>query len=329
MQKIPVIDISAVYGDKEEAIENVAKEIDSACRNVGFLVISGHGVQEKLTDSVLEFSRQFFDLPLERKMLVVRPSVDILRGYIPFRSETLTNSLGDQNKYGDKGGDLNESFMMGPPAVPADDAYYHGPEAHNLFIANIWPEYPDHFRDALERYYAEMSRLGATIMELFARALGLSKDFFVAKIDKTVSRLRIRNYPAVKHVPEQVRAGAHRDYGSLTILKADTEIGGLQVDLDGRWIDVPIIPDTFVVNIGELMERWTNNAWKATLHRVTTPDRDKISRRMSIVFFHNPNYDADISCIPTCVRSGETAAYPPTTSGEYLRSQFLKTQTGR
>ena len=131
-------------------------------------------------------------------------------------------------------------------------------------------------------------------------------------------------------MPGQLRAGAHSDYGSLTILKAEANPGGLQVyNKAGEWVDVPIVPDCFVVNIGDLMARWTNDRWVSTLHRVINPPREHAlgSRRQSLVFFHNPNYDADISCLPTCIAAGEPPRYPATTSGEHLRSRFVATQT--
>ena len=140
-----------------------------------------------------------------------------------------------------------------------------------------------------------------------------------------------RNYPALEAppVPGQIRAGAHSDYGSLTILSTEDRPGGLQVfNSAGEWVDVPIIEGTFVINIGDLMARWTNDAWVSTLHRVANPpdDAGAESRRQSVVFFHNPNYDAAVSCIPTCLAPGAEPKYAPTTSGEHLRQLFTRTQ---
>ena len=147
----------------------------------------------------------------------------------------------------------------------------------------------------------------------------------------SISRLRVRNYPAPQVPPQsgQLRAGAHSDYGSLTILKTEDKPGGLQVyTKTGIWVDVPIVAGCFVVNLGDLMGRWTNNHWVSTLHRVVNPPMEaaSMSRRQSLVFFHNPNYDAMIECIPSCQGPG----IPPvsvTTSGRHLRTQFVRTQT--
>jgi len=166
---------------------------------------------------------------------------------------------------------------------------------------------------------------------MFALALDLPEDFFADTIDRHISRLRVRNYPAptVPPKPGQLRAGAHCDYGSLTILRTKDKPGGLQVmNTEGEWRDVPIVPDCLIVNIGELMACWTNDTWKATLHRVVNPPQEKaaISRRLSLIFFHNPNYDAPVAALPGTVRPGEAPKYPPTTSGEHLRAQFVRTQ---
>ena len=141
----------------------------------------------------------------------------------------------------------------------------------------------------------------------------------------------MRNYPSQTATPAdgQLRAGAHSDYGSLTILRAEDRPGGLQVfTREGAWIDVPIVPDCFIVNIGDLMAQWTNDHWVSTLHRVANPPPERAgdSRRQSLVFFHNPNYDAPVECLPSCRSAERAAKYPPTTSGDYLRSRFTATQ---
>jgi isopenicillin N synthase-like dioxygenase len=323
---VPVIDISPYRSGDRAARLALGEQVDETCRDIGFLVITGHGVPKNLIDEVDALSRAFFDLPLEEKMRVARPAPDITRGYIPIEGESVARSRGENAP-----GDLNESFMIGPVDV-ADDAYHFGPAAGKHFAPNLWPERPPALRAAWTAYYRAMSDLARTIMRIFALGLELPEHFFDDRIDRHISRLRVRNYPAQERppVPGQLRAGAHSDYGSLTILKAEANPGGLQVyNKAGEWVDVPIVPDCFVVNIGDLMARWTNDRWVSTLHRVINPPRQHAlgSRRQSLVFFHNPNYDADISCLPTCVAAGEPPRYPATTSGEHLRSRFVATQT--
>ena len=149
-------------------------------------------------------------------------------------------------------------------------------------------------RALYEAYFRVMGALAEDLMAIFALALDLDEGFFADKLNHHISRLRVRNYPAplVPPLPGQLRTGAHADYGSLTILRAEDKPGGLQVlNRAGDWVDVPIAPDSYIINIGELMARWTNGLWNATLHRVVNPPAELAasSRRLSLVFLHNPN----------------------------------------
>jgi isopenicillin N synthase-like dioxygenase len=326
LMQVPVIDIAPFRDGDAAGKAAVARQVGQACRDIGFLIISGHGIDPALIERTDAVSRKFFDLPLEDKMAVVRPAMDVTRGYIPIETEAVAASRGEKTA-----GDLNESFMIGPVDVDPSDPYYTRPEAGKHFHPNLWPAAPDGLRETYAAYYRAMGDLAARLMRIFALALELPEAFFDDKIDRHISRLRIRNYPeqATPPKPGQLRAGAHSDYGSLTILKAEANPGGLQVfNKEGEWVDVPIMEGTYIVNLGELMARWTNDAWVSTLHRVVNPPAEHAlgSRRQSIIFFHNPNYDADITCIPSCAGADNPPKYPPTTSGDHLRNQFVRTQ---
>jgi len=177
-----------------------------------------------------------------------------------------------------------------------------------------------------------MSEVARQLMRIFAVGLGLDVDYFEDKIDRHISMFRVLNYPDQPDEPleGQLRAGAHSDYGSLTIVRQEQRPGGLQVMTKRNgWMDIPAIPGALVVNIGDLMAEWTNDRWVSTLHRVVNPPRDqaKDSRRISLVFFHQPNYDALIECLPTCRSEGEEAHHAPITSGQHLYSKFVKQTT--
>ncbi len=323
---VPVIDISRFASGDAADKQAIARAVDQACRDIGFLIISGHGIDPALIGRMRDVSRRFFDLPLARKMEVARPGMDIARGYIGMEDE----SVGRSRDATAMAGDLNESLMIGPVDMP-DAAYAHAPAAGKHFAPNIWPAEPADLQATWTEYYRAMGDLACTLMRIFALALGLDEHYFDDKVDRHISRLRLRNYPAQDKPPQpgQIRAGAHSDYGSLTILATEDRPGGLQVfNAEGQWVDVPIVPDCFIINIGDLMARWTNDRWVSTLHRVVNPplDAKTESRRQSIVFFHNPNYDARIECLPTCARDDVPAKYPPTTSGEHLRAMFVATQ---
>ena len=324
LQNVPVIDIGPFLNGSDKM--RVAREVDRACRDLGFLVIGGHGVSTGLIERTREAGRAFFDLSLEEKMRVARPAPGVTRGYVGMEGESVARSR-DPNAVA---GDLNESLMIGPVDLPPDD-YAFAPAAGQHFAPNLWPARPAGLRPAWTEYYRAMGTLAASLMRIFALGLGLEESYFDTMVDRHISRLRVRNYPAPSTPPRpgQIRAGAHSDYGSLTILCTEDRPGGLQVfNSADEWVDVPILPDSFVVNIGDLMARWTNDAWVSTLHRVVNPPAggEAESRRQSLVFFHNPNYDAPITSIPSCVPDGGQGKYPPTTSGEHLRRLFTATQ---
>lgn len=313
---IPVIDIGPFSDGSAAGKRAVARAVDDACTDLGFLIVSGHGVPEALIEEMRAVSRAFFDRPLEEKLRLKMPP-DRYRGYIGLGHEALANSLDQATPP-----DLKESFSIGPFDVP-DDAYHRAARPGNFFAPNIWPEQPAGFRRVWERYFREMERLSTLLMRVFAVGLGMPERFFDDKIDHHITNFSVIHYPEqpTEPLPGQLRAGAHTDYGSLTIVKPDAAPGGLQVrGKDGRWIDVPVIPGSFVVNLGDLMAEWTNDRWVSTLHRVVNPPRDKAlgSRRLSMTFFHQPNYDAVIECLPTCTSAECLPRYGRTTSGEHV-----------
>ena len=186
-------------------------------------------------------------------------------------------------------------------------------------------------KDVCAQYYSQMGELARDLLRLSALALELPERFFDDKVDRHIGRLTLRLYPEqmVTPLPGQLRAGAHTDYGTVTILRPGDSIGGLQVaDRHGEWHDVPTIPNSFVINQGDLMARWTNDRWISTLHRVVNPPPETLggNRRLSIVFFHHPNYDTLIECLPTCKNSGETAKYPAVTVCRILRFEAPTTE---
>jgi isopenicillin N synthase-like dioxygenase len=311
---IPVIDLSSA---------DAPSAIDRACREIGFFQIVGHGLDPAIETLAWEVAAEFFDLPLADKLAVAIPEGDAY-GYGPFAIERLAASRGD-----DTPPDLKETFSVGPlgpvPTGLADD-----PAAAFVYSPNRWPAGGPDMERALRAYYDELAELVARLMALMAVGLGLEADHFAAFIDRHTSALRALHYPALagRHIePGQLRAGAHSDYGTLTLLRQDT-VGGLQVcDVAGTWHDVACIPGAYVVNVGDALERWTNDAWRSTLHRVRVPHRDDGRSRQSMAFFHNANWDAVIECIPTCLASGDEPRYAPVGAGRHLMDKFRSTQT--
>ena len=322
MRDFPVVDISTFAGGSLSSRRLLAARVDEVCRATGFLAIVGHGVAPQLIADVQATAKGFFDLPLEKKLAAKMPYAGYPYGYAPLQAEALAGSLGDQTPP-----DLKESFSIGPPERALQDS--ESPDLDFRFAPNLWPAEPIQFKEVWSRYYGTMSELAARLMQIFAAALNLPEDFFADKIDQHCSAMRALNYPddVAAPLPGQLRAGAHTDYGSVTILLSDPDPGGLEIYVpEGEWFAVPSVPGAFIVNIGDLMARWTNDRWVSTLHRVICPPADEpgSQRRQSIAFFHQPNWDAEIVCLPTCLADGEMAKYPPVTSGAHLREKFRR-----
>ncbi|MGC0362140.1 isopenicillin N synthase-like dioxygenase [Rhodococcus sp. 27YEA15] len=325
MSVVPTIDISALRRDDDHAKAVVASALDHACREIGFFQITGHGIGEEVIDAMYRTSDRFFSQSDDEKQRVAQPNPDTVRGYSSIGQQSFSYSEDVHQPR-----DLHEKFDVGPVDVDRDDPYYSAENAGHHFLPNQWPGGVDGMEEAWTRYYRLMNELSRLLMEGFARGLGLAPDYFVDSIDKDISMLRAINYPHLTTPPQpgQMRAGAHTDYGSLTIVRQEVAPGGLEVfTVDGDWVPVPVIPGALVVNIGDLMAQWTNDRWISTRHRVRTPAPDAAgnTRRMSLVFFHQPNYDAMIECLPTCMDSGEQPRYRPISSGDHLTEKFSKT----
>ena len=317
---IATVDISRYLAGDEAGTRDVVRQIDESCRSIGFLIITGHGVSPELVAATRRASMDFFALSPEQKLAYKMPP-DRYRGYTSPGTESLAASYGIESPP-----DLKESFSIGPFAVD-DDEYYSPLRAGAFFAANMWPRELPQMQDALCRYYAAMEVLSTQLMRLFALALRLPEHFFDDKIDRHITNMSIIRYPPLSSppAPGQMRGGAHTDFGSLTIVQRDQAPGGLQVLVDGVWINAPHIEDSFVVNLGDLMAEWTNDRWVSTVHQVATPDKleDAMSDRLSMVFFHQPNYDAEVNVLSTCVSEGHPAKYEPTTSGGHITTKIL------
>ena len=311
---VPVIDVS-------RSERTVARELDDVCTDVGFFQITGHGFDDGLLEQTWSIVRAFFDLPLPERLDAARPRPDYPFGYVPIAGETLSNSLGD-------GGlpDLKEIFNMGP--VRRDPRTLADADEELLLSPNLWPGSLPELQPILEDYFLAMESLSARLLHLSAIGLGLESDFFTKRIDCGTSALRALNYPSQEResLPGQLRAGAHTDYGTLTILRQDAAPGGLEVlDHSRSWMPVPSVDGAFVINVGDMLAQWTNDRWRSTLHRVVNPEVGAPARRQSIAFFHNANFDCEVACLPTCTSPTNPPRYAPVKAGPHLVSKFRRT----
>ncbi len=304
MNVVPVVDLSSF---------DAVRRIGEAAEHIGFVSIVGHGVDADLMGAQWEMARSFFDAPSDVKLGVAMPEVGYPYGYAPFAYERLAASTGALSLP-----DLKETYTVGPVDRPTH--VFSDPDEASAWSPNLWPDIAG-FQEISERYFRALSDLSARLLSLMAESLGLSPSYFEPMIDRHASALRMINYPELTSAPVrgQLRAGAHTDYGTLTVLLADPLNGGLEVqDQAGEWIAVNAPAGGFVVNLGDAMARWTNDRWRSTLHRVVPAS----GRRQSIAFFHNANWGAVIECLPGCLVAGETAKYGPIQAGPHLMSKF-------
>ncbi|MDG2533048.1 2-oxoglutarate and iron-dependent oxygenase domain-containing protein [Sphingomonas sp. HITSZ_GF] len=303
---IPVIDVAPLLGGSEAGIASVAAAIGQACRSVGFFYIAGHGVPAALLERVYAQSRHFFDQPQPAKSALSIAHSMNNRGYAGIDAESLDPSAP---------ADFKEAYNLGRDPEPGEPIDPDLPSQGR----NQWPEALPDFRGVMLEYYAAMRRLGEQLHAAFALDLDLPADYFAGSIDRPLATLRLLRYPPASPADERPGAGAHTDYGNLTILSQDGT-GGLEVQTrDGRWLAATPIAGTFVCNIGDCLMRWSNDIYKSTPHRVSNHSP---RQRHSVAFFFDPNADALIDCLPTCRSAERPPLYTPILAGEYLRQRL-------
>lgn len=328
MSHVPVVDLTPCRHGSAADRRAVAAALAHACEHVGFATLVGHGVPPELSAAAFEDARDFYALPVEEKMRCVPPPGTMLRGYAPIATQKLARSRGE-----DTPPDLRENYGVGRPDLTGLE-YASRPEVSPFYQPNVWPQRPERFRTTYSAYFACLERLSADLMRLFALGLGLDEHWFDDKIDDHFDVLRPLHYPPQETTaePGQLRGGAHTDFGTLTLVRPTRAAGGLEVQsLEGRWESVAFVDDAFVMNIGDLMQRWTNDRWRSTLHRVVNPPAGggEATRRYSIAFFCHPNYDAVVECLPTCLAPGESPRHAPITAGEWMRGRIAAVREGR
>lgn len=320
---VPTIDIGPYFDGDRRARVGVARQIAEACETIGFFTIVGHPVPQALIDRAFSSAAAFFDQPQAVKDACKPDNSGAARGYHRLGTKNLAKTLGYDNPP-----DLREQFYIGP-LEDWSARYANHPEAAFLYAPNIWPETPADYREVFSAYYRELEALSRDLMCLFALALDLDERHFDDKIDWHFATLPANDYPALGYdpLPGQVRCGEHSDFGSLTILAVGEGQSGLQVKTrDGGWVDVSAARGQYVVNIGDMMQQWTNDRWISNLHRVANLPQGQTAneRRQSIGFFLHPNYDTRIECLPSCQDWADPAKYPPVLAGELMRQKLLR-----
>lgn len=314
MSQIPTFNLP----DFEQRVAALGHELGCAARDTGFFCITGHGIAPLLVNEMFTQSTQFFAQILAAKdALSIRHSPHN-RGYV---------ALGEERLDASKPGDVKAAFNIGLDLPPDDPDVLAGKPFRGV---NVWPDattLPD-FRATMLAYFDACHRLGMRLHRALAHDLGVAENFFDDKLDQPLATLRLLHYPPRPERFEagQIGAGEHTDYGNITLLATD-DAGGLEVRTrSGEWISPPTIAGALICNIGDCLMRWTNDIYVSTPHRVVNPiDRE----RYSIAFFLDPNPDAVVACLPSCVSSDRPARYAPTTGAAYLKSRLDATYSHR
>ncbi|KAK9789927.1 hypothetical protein WJX73_006573 [Symbiochloris irregularis] len=304
---VPVVDMAV---DEEAA----ARTVREACETTGFFYVTNHGIPEDLITKQFAKAKEFFDLPIQEKQ---KSKVNkYYHGWTPMNDEKLS-VLGDQ-----KVADTKEGMYIAREVAEGSEENklpLHGP--------NNWPAESSvpGFRKAMEAYHKACIGCTMRINRLIALALDLPATYFDKDFVKLMALLRPLHYACVASSPDEgiFGAGAHTDYGMLTILATDNN-PGLQVLMDGKWVSIPPKQGHLIINLGDMLHRWSNGRFQSGLHRVVTlPGQE----RYSTAFFAEPSFKTVIAPLPTCVSEENPAKWPPTTSGEYLMSKYNATHS--
>jgi isopenicillin N synthase-like dioxygenase len=313
---LPIIDIGGLTSPSLGDRQAVAAQLRAACLDKGFFYIRNHAIPDALVDAVFAEAARFFAQPLAEKSAVDKAKSGANRGYEPLQGQALEAGAPP---------DLKEGFYVGPEHAPTDPRVLAGKFNHG---PNQWPPALPTFRPAMEAYFGAMAALGERLTRGLALSLDLPEEHFAPFSTDAMATLRLLHYPPqpANAAPNQKGAGAHTDFGGLTMLRQD-DVGGLQVwdQSSSGWIHADPVPGTFVVNLGDMIARWTNDRYRSTLHRVINASGRE---RYSIPFFYVGNYDHVVECIPTCLQPGEQPKYPPTTVEAHLREMYRRTYKG-
>lgn len=304
---IPVIDLSQALARGAPGSGRAAARLREAAMGSGFFYVVNHGVEAVLVERQFELARALFDLPQADKDAISLDRSPAMRGY---------ERIGAQTLDADARPDLKESFYCGPEH-PRDHPYVR--KGYSSYGANQWPAQLPDMAAACQAYIARMQGLAVRLMELMALSLALPEGFFDEAQGHPMMTLRLLRYP-----PHPADADAHTDWGAITLLAQD-DLGGLEVCMpDGSWVPATPLAGSLVVNLGDMIPRWTNGRYHSNPHRVRNVHSHG-RPRYSVPFFYSPDYEARVEPVATCVPAGEAPRYTPCTVGEHLREMYART----
>jgi isopenicillin N synthase-like dioxygenase len=310
--EVPTLDIRRDDPAHPEERASLVREVRAAYETYGFCSFVHHGLNQKVLDQAYENFRRFFALPLDQKLTLHRPGTAGARGYTPYKVETAKDS---------QLADLKEFWHTGRENIPLDSP-------NKPFIReNLWPDaLVPSFKETTLALYQVMDQFGCRVLRLLAEGIDLDEEFFVKRTREGNTILRALHYPPVQQADAEhhhVRASAHEDISLITLLAGATADGLEVKTLDGRWVPIPANSEAIVVNVGDMMQRWTNGVYRSTTHRVTNPaGAAATTSRYSVPFFIDPEPTQLLTPIASCITHDRPQMWPPITSHDYLMQRM-------
>lgn len=310
MNNIPSVDLADFLSEDPQRKQNFVNQLGKAYEEIGFVALKNHFLSDNLVEELYKEVRAFFDLSLENKEKYEIEGLAGQRGYISF---------GKEHAKGKKEGDLKEFWHFGQE--PAEDAGLTEEYPENVQVKEL-----KDFNHVGMESYRMLEKTGIFVLRALALYIGVDEHYFDHWASNGNSILRPIHYPPIKEEPKgAVRAGAHGDINLITLLMGASS-GGLQVlRKDGQWIDAIPKEDELVINVGDMLERHTNNKLRSTIHRVVNPPKEEWDKpRYSIPFFLHPRSEMPLNCLEECIDQEHPKAYPDITAGEFLHQRLVE-----
>lgn len=301
---IPVVDLADFVNGTAESKAAFVQQLGKAYEEVGFVAVKNHGVPDQLIKNIYEYVQQFFSLPLEKKLNYEVAGLAGQRGY---------TSFGREHAKGSEAPDLKEFFQYGQNVEDSDPIKSEYPD-------NVQVKEVEDFNETLYKAYNSFEKSGTSLLQAIALFLGLDEHFFDAHVHNGNSILRCIHYPPITNEPKSaIRAEQHEDINLITLLVGASADGLEILTKQNEWVGVTSLPEQIVVNVGDMLQRLTNNRLRSTTHRVVNPRRELWhTSRFSMPFFLHPRSEMSLACLDSCIDSEHSKAYPDATAGEYL-----------
>ncbi len=301
---IPSVDLAKFTKGTEEQRREFVAELGKAYEEVGFVAVKNHGIPDTLIDELYQYVKEYFSLPLVIKRNYEKPELAGQRGY---------TSFGKEHAKGSDAPDLKEFFQFGQTVVDGDEIAAEYPE--NVTVKEVLE-----FTPTLLQSYQQFEKSGRSLLKAIAIYLGLDENYFEEYVINGNSILRAIHYPPITSEPKSaIRAEQHEDINLITLLVGASAEGLQILTKQGEWVAVTALPGQIVVNVGDMLQRLTNNKLRSTTHRVVNPPREHWgTSRFSIPFFLHPKSSMSLACLADCIDANHPRAYADATAGEYL-----------